>query len=522
MYYNLFQETRSDAVAEVKVEAKDGGDNLFLPVSDVTLAGVIGEARNLARQFPEVLKSIAADQDRVALAKKKLRCEQKAWSERMTEPLPGMEEFASAEVTAGALGQGRPRMDPEVVLVFFVIAHYFTSVYSGVAAERLLDSLSVYRFLAGKGIAMPGLRTIGDNVNAVSTETRRRILQCQMTLAAKEELDDFGEICGDSTSCAANTRWPTDSGLIYRLISRVFRDSQKLERFSLRNFRVHWMNRWLEELKKLDFAINVAKGGRERRKLYRRYLKISGKAVCHLGDEALALHGRAVSSELPPVLKARLRRQWNRIHQDIHDICNVWQQCQDRVLEGRRVKSSERVLSLADRTAAYILKGDRSPVVGYKPQLGRSRNGLITALLVPEGNRADSEMLVPLVSDAIENTGVVPHLGSFDDGYTSGAGLRALQDLGVRDVSFSGAKGRKLLGDDQWGRDLLKEARRNRSAVESVIFCLKHCHEFGTLRRRGIDAVRDELMGKAIVYNFCRILILRKRQREDRQRAQPA
>jgi hypothetical protein len=115
-----------------------------------------------------------------------------------------------------------------------------------------------------------------------------------------------------------------------------------------------------------------------------------------------------------------------------------------------------------------------------------------------------------------------PHLGSFDDGYSSSAGLNELKQLGLRDVSFSGAKGKKLLGDEQWERDVLKEAQRNRSAVESLIFCLKHCHEFGELRRRGIEAVRDELTGKAIVYNLCRIIMLRKRRREDPQQKQAA
>jgi hypothetical protein len=58
------------------------------------------------------------------------------------------------------------------------------------------------------------------------------------------------------------------------------------------------------------------------------------------------------------------------------------------------------------------------------------------------------------------------------------------------------------------------EARRNRSAVESLMFCLKHGHEFGRLRRRGIDAVRDELAGKAIVYNLCRTIMLRRKAKK--------
>ncbi|NQT20800.1 MAG: transposase [Planctomycetes bacterium] len=330
-------------------------------------------------------------------------------------------------------------------------------------------------------------------------------------LVIAEELDDFLEVCGDSTSCQANTCWPPDSSLIYRLLARVFRDSQNLGKFGLPDFRVHWMNQWLPKLKSLDFDINVAKNGRARKKLYRRYLKMASNAAWHLGEEAVRLHDTVVGTDLPPVFKQRLEQQWRRMLQDLHDVCDVHQQCEARLFGGKRVKGSERILSLSDRTAVYILKGDRCPVVGYKPQLARSRNGLVTALLVPEGNAADSAMLVPLVFEAIDITGVVPELGSFDDGYTSKKGLEKLQELGLQDVSFSGSKGKALLGDEQWNSDVLKEARRYRSAVESLMFCLKHGHEFGKLRRRGIEAVREELIGKAIVYNFCRIIMLRKR-----------
>ena len=509
-------------MTQEKIELPWHEGNLFLPVSDVMLADVVTEARHLGARFADILQKISADQDRAALEKKQLRCEQEAWNAQRTGPLPGLESVAPAQVVAGALQQGRPRMDAEATLVFFTISHYFGSIYSGTAVERLLDSLSVYQFLGEKGIKMPGPRTIGDNVNAISLDTRRYILQCQAQLALAEELDDFLEVCGDSTSSQANTRWPTDSGLIHRLLDRVFRDSQDLGRFGLPNFHVHWMNQWLPKLKSLDFAISVAKNERARKKLYRRYLKIVSSAVWHLGEEAIRLHDTVQSIELPPILKQRLDRHWGRILEDLHDVCRIYRQCEGRVFDGKRVKGSDRILSLSDRTAAYILKGDRSPVVGYKPQLSRSRNGLITALLVPEGNAADSAMLVPLVSEAIDITGVIPELGSFDDGYSSKKGLEKLQDLGLQDVSFSGSKGKALLGDEKWNSDVLKEARRNRSAVESLMFCLKHCHEFGELRRRGIGAVREELTGKAIVYNFCRITMLRRRKREPELHARAA
>ena len=73
-------------------------------------------------------------------------------------------------------------------------------------------------------------------------------------------------------------------------------------------------------------------------------------------------------------------------------------------------------------------------------------------------------------------------------------------------VSISGSKGKDLISEEDWESELYKEARRNRSAVESLIFVLKYSFEFGRLRRRGIDAVREELLEKAIVHNFSRMI----------------
>jgi hypothetical protein len=274
-------------------------------------------------------------------------------------------------------------------------------------------------------------------------------------------------------------------------------------------------------LKKVDFLIDTAKTKRDRKKLYRRCLKTVAKLAEHLGNEMIRLHPVQVKSKLPPLLRDRLDRRWNSMLQDLGDVCAIHQQCETRVLEGKRVKGSDRILSLADRTAAYIIKGSREAVIGYKPQLARSAKGLVTALLVEEGNVSDAAMCVPLVKESMALTGVVPTVASFDDGYSSRPNLTDLGKLKVKHVSFKGATGKHVLGEERWNSDVLVGARRFRSRVESLIFCLKHCHEFGEPRRRGIERVREELLGKVVVYNFCRIILLRRRKKSEEDRAAP-
>ena len=94
-----------------------------------------------------------------------------------------------------------------------------------------------------------------------------------------------------------------------------------------------------------------------------------------------------------------------------------------------------------------------------------------------------------------------------------------LLELGVTTISISGAKGKKLTAPDAWDSDAYKDARRCRSAVESLMFTIKDGFAFGELGRRGIEAVRDELLEKVLAYNCCRTILIRQRRRDALERA---
>ena len=134
------------------------------------------------------------------------------------------------------------------------------------------------------------------------------------------------------------------------------------------------------------------------------------------------------------------------------------------------------------------------------------------------GNAADSAQLVPCIRKAVERTGRIAELVGGDDGYSSQKGMDGLKELGVEIVSISGAKGKRITDPEDWESAAYQKARTNRSAVESLMFTLKDGYAFGRVSRRGIDAVRSELTEKALAYNFCRSIEIRKRQAEELRR----
>ena len=186
-------------------------------------------------------------------------------------------------------------------------------------------------------------------------------------------------------------------------------------------------------------------------------------------------------------------------------------------MDQEKVPVAEKIVSLSDSDASFIVKGGWNSVVGYRPQLARSGSGFVTALVLPSGNAADSPHLVPMLKEQITNTGVIPAMASVDDGYSSQQGREELLGLGVKVVSIGGAKGKKIIEANQWKSQPYRQARAERSAIESLVFTLKESFEFGEMVRRTHENVLAEMLEKVLAYNISQIIRVRKKLSEPQE-----
>ena len=80
------------------------------------------------------------------------------------------------------------------------------------------------------------------------------------------------------------------------------------------------------------------------------------------------------------------------ISEDLAALAQAANVCQRRVVEQEKVPVAEKIISLSDSDAPFIVKGGWNTVAGYRPQLARSGRGFITALVLKLGllvKRAD-------------------------------------------------------------------------------------------------------------------------------------
>ena len=498
--------------------------NLILPVPDTDFREFLDEVEQLARFAPEIIGAIEKDLDRYAREKKLLRLADRKFMEGRTDDLPAM-NIQERNVLAADLNLavGRPRMPGYAVYVFLMIRGFLGSLTAKPARRFLRESMSLYGFLQSRGLSLPGVTTVLENVNLVSHATRDMIFDKQIALILGHELDDFKSLTIDSTAVKANSAWPTDAKILTGLLMRADRLGQKLHLWGLEDFTQGWVPRWLEEMDKRIFQIGMAAGKAKSKgklkKHYRQLLARGRKAADALAVELKRLEQRRPLEGQAPSRRVLLERVIQQIQADLSDANRVLDYAHARVFHDQTLPSTQKVLSLADGSAAYIQKGHRNPVIGYKPQLVRSENGFVTSLRVPQGNAADCTELAPAISDSIRRTGVVAEWVSTDDGYASAKGRDDVLGMGVKDISISGAKGKKLTDSSDWASEEYRDVRRYRSAVESLMFTIKDGFEFGELGRRGLDAVRDELLEKVLAYNCCRIILMKKRRREEMEQA---
>lgn len=278
-----------------------------------------------------------------------------------------------------------------------------------------------------------------------------------------------------------------------------------------------WRN--VSAMVSLDRDIDFAKGTREADKVRRRRyekLLLRARRVLRRFEAALGPIECALKVlDVRPSQRARADRAVARLRDDIEALAKVISLCEARVMHDRKVPIGEKVLSLSDPEAGFIAKGQRDPVIGYKPQLARSAAGYVTGLLLPPGNASDSGQLVPMTEAVIKSTGVTPRVVSVDDGYASAANVKALRNKGIDVVSISGSKGRRLTRRQDWYSDEYTEARDLRSAAESLMFTLKDGFAFDAVARRGLAAAEGELLEKALAYNACRMALTRRASAEE-------
>ena len=400
-------------------------------------------------------------------------------------------------------------LSADILLCFAVARAYHPDCFGDRGWKKMLGNRDLHQMLANFSCkTFPGRSTVHQHYGFLSLETIMKLHQLILKVVFEEEIDDFCWQTMDSTAIASSSTWPVDSSMLYRLLEKAFVGMQNLVK--VRREQKGWKSKvaalpikgaqnLLHELNLIKQEIDYSKGKKGAKEIRRAaYVK-----MCKQGDKLWEKMG---------VITSRLDEH-KMEGKEIDAYCEAMSLAYDRLyFVKKRFELAdasdmgdvepELLLSFRDNDASFIVKGGRETIFGYRPNISRSTEGFITSILVKSGNTSDTAVLIPSVDDHIEQTGVTPLLVSCDDGYAYQAGQDELLERQVHAFCCNGSKGKRMLGDDVWELDLIKEMRRMRSNAEATISHYKNDFHMSRLSVAGIDDVRKEMMLRAISFNI--------------------
>ena len=405
-------------------------------------------------------------------------------------------------------------MNPELVLLFLTSRAFYPDCYGERGYQLLLESESIKNFLANRAIStFPSQSTVHEQVTAVSETTLVLLNQSVLSYAKELKCDDMSAAIIDSTAIEANSAWPVDSSLLKRLAaklsSRLSRAHAKMSVRSQRSCSLSQLLKNCDKLAGLDFYISNLKGKRGApKKRSDAYHEILNRC------DSIIQRVKIVISKLLPFMDLVEKELFNQTFKMFQNKVLSVSYRFDRAPDSYDPKTSPKVNSIGDNEAVFIKKGGRETVFGYRPSFSFSINGFMVCHTIELGNTSDSKAFNEVLKEHEEMAKTKPAFISVDDGYCAAANLDEAITQGASVISFSGSKGKKLLGATLYDSEQYRLARHIRSASEAGISQIKNTYRFKRFSVCGIDRIRQEMGICMFGYNISRIVALIMRREE--------
>jgi IS5 family transposase len=252
--------------------------------------------------------------------------------------------------------------------------------------------------------------------------------------------------------------------------------------------------------KKRAYKILNAKNKQQRKKPYQDLLHVTQMTVGYAKEAVQALRERAMVS-VEPSFQEMAKNAAERLETYISLAEQVISQTERRVLHGETVPADEKVFSIFEPHTDIIIKDSRDTLFGHKISITGGASGLITDLVIEEGNPADSTLAVGMIERQKDIYGRAPRQAAFDGGFASKANLGAIKDMGVKDVSFHKKRGLKIadMVKSTW---VYKRLRNFRAGIEGMISFLKRGFGLNRCTWRGFESFKSYAWASVVTANL--------------------
>ena len=355
---------------------------------------------------------------------------------------------------------------------------------------HLADSRT-YRWFCDFGIgdAIPSESTLQRDVKKIRPETLEEINRIFLGVADKKGIEKGRKVRVDCTVTESNIHHPSDSSLLWDSVRVLCRLTQRAqEKFDMK------VPDHSRRAKKRALAILNAKNNKIRTKHYRDLLKVARKVVADAESVLDSLAAMGASSITAISI-------WFELSHYIPLARRVIDQTERRVLSGEKLRPEEKLVSIFEPHTDIIVKDRRETYYGHKLAITGGASGLLTDLVIEDGNPADSTIAERMIARQEDIYGRVPRQAAFDGGFASKSNLASIKELGVKDVMFSKKRGLKVsdMTKSTW---VYKRLRDFRAGIEGMISFLKRSLGLTRCTWRGLASFKAYAWSSVVTANL--------------------
>src|SRR5271157_2674240 len=411
------------------------------------------------------------------------------------DQLPEVTELVHADLVRRGVkpNKGRKGMPAEQVLRALLVKQMNGWSYQELAFH-LADS-NCYRWFCRLGIGdtCPDHSTLQKAIKHVRAKTLETINRRIVTCAVQQRIELGQKIRTDCTVVESNIHHPTDSSLLFdcvRVMARLMGHAQEA-------FAISYADR-TRRAKRRALGILNAKSASQRQGLYRDLLKVTQETVVQAQRVAELLDkvevGDIMQLAKAQSIAAELRR-------NVELTGRVVSQTERRVLQGESVPATEKIVSIFEPHTDIIVKDRRDVLYGHKICLTAGASGIVTDVVVEQGNPADSTLAVKIIERQCAIFGKPPRQATFDGGFVSRANLEDIKLLGTKDVAF--AKKCHLAISDMVKSTWVYRCLRNfRAGIEGIISFLKRSFDLTRCRLSGLGSFKAHISASILACNL--------------------
>ena len=391
--------------------------------------------------------------------------------------------------------RGRPGLSGDQVLRIALLKQIHGLSYREL--EFHLQDSAAFRAFVGLGFEdRPSHQALQANVKRIRHETWEAIHRVLIGFARDEGIERGHTIRGDTTVVDAAIHEPADSSLLWdcvRVATRLMHRMARRQPSLRKAFSDH-----TRRAKRRAYTI---KFHRRRKDMLDQYRDLIRVAHTVRADADIVVEQASRMEGLQP-LGTELQTLLRRMDQ-------VLDQAKRRVLDGEKVPSAEKIVSIFEPHTDIIVKDNRETRYGHKVYLSGGKSSLV---VIEEGNPADSTLIERSLERHIDLFGEAPRQAAFDGGFASKENIETAKTLGVEDMAFHRKSGLEIsdMVRSVW---VFRRLRDFRSGIEGCISTLKRAFQMDRCTWRGLASFRSYVWSSVTSFNLivlARHLLLRE------------